>query len=155
MTKEPDCIELGCTENDQRNCTELGTCKLHGIEVERRRGLEILTSEIPKLLTAFNRLSGKIIVYITLGSVIVGASFAFATASFLYTKSEAKEAAIRSQANRDRSDHADREFEITLNKLVYQVSSLASSVNKTEERHDELVNQLLELNRNLSTSHRK
>ena len=133
---ELDCHELGCSEESQRNCTETGTCAVHGVEIERRRDTEKVLS----------RITGIMIV----SGVLITAAFGFAASAFIYTNAESKAATQDRQLILEKTDANDRRFEMSLNQLTNQVLILASSVNKTvsksEEREEAIVQQLKELN---------
>jgi hypothetical protein len=121
-----------CTDQQHSTCMESGFCAVHNVEIERRKNLETLTANIPKILTITNRMLG----YSLLLVVILAGGFAYTT--------------IVSQ----RSESADKNFQERLDRVSTQISELAKAVAVTEARHDNLVDQLRELNKNLDRDFR-
>jgi hypothetical protein len=119
-------------ERIHASCLDSGYCEAHGVEIERRKGLEAMASQIPRILTAVNKMIG----FSVLATVIILGGFA-------YTRDVSS-----------RSETADKEFQAKLEKVSYQISELVKSVAITEARHDSLVDQLKELNHNLEREYK-
>ena len=123
------------TAHETGKCTfgEDGQCALHGVEVERRKNMQELTDNIPKILTWQNRIVGWSIL-VTM--FIIGA--------YMYTKEvqadmKAQYASSVVAASND------------MKKISDQVSSLATGQARTEERYEALLRSITDMNANIST----
>jgi len=122
-------------EHEDGKCTfgEDGQCALHGIEVERRKNMQVLTDNIPKMLTWQNRIVGwSILVTLSIGG------------AYVYTKEvrddmKAQYAASVITASSDMKRVSD------------QVSALATGQARIEERYDALLRSITDMNNNIAT----
>jgi hypothetical protein len=113
------------------DCMERGFCDAHGVEVERRRNMQDLVDQIPRILTAVNTIKGTLLGFSILIVLVL-------SGSFLYTSTVA-----------DRSEKADMVFQERQLKIATQLADLARAVSISETRHDYLLEQIKELNTNL------
>jgi len=123
------------TECSMEGChySEDGVCSLHGVEVERRKNIQVLADNIPKLLTTQNWLLGwSVLVMIFIGG------------SYLYIREVKNDINIR---------HAYDINSATTNikDLAKQVESLANGQTRTEERYESLLRAMTDMNANIAT----
>ena len=123
------------TEHAPSSCSfgEDGQCALHGIEVERRKNMQALTDNIPKMLTWQNRIVG----WSVLVTVFVGGAYIYAKeirddVMSRYTASVATTAA-------------------DMKMIADQVSALGNGQARTEERYEALLRSITDMNTNIST----
>jgi len=112
---------------------EDGMCALHGVEVERRKGMEALTSNIPKMLSWQNRILGW--------SMLVTA---FMLGNYAYTNQIKNEMKLEYA-----SGIGSTSAEIKI--MTKQLEQLATGQARTEERYASLLRSITELNSSVNT----
>jgi len=120
-------------ENGKCNFGIDGQCALHGIEVERRKNMQALTDNIPKILTWQNRIFG----WSLLVTLFVGGSF-------VYIK-EVKDDMKAQYTSNVGSTAAD------IKNLSKQIDLLVTGQARTEERYEALLRSITDMNVNIST----
>jgi len=123
------------TQHDSDKCSfgEDGQCALHGIEVERRKNMQALTDNIPKMLTWQNRIVGwSVLVTLFVGGAYIYAKEIRDDVMARYTASVATTAA-------------------DMKKISDQVSALGNGQARTEERYEALLRSITDMNTNIST----
>jgi len=123
------------TAHETGKCTfgEDGQCALHGVEVERRKNMQELTDNIPKMLTWQNRIVGwSILVTLSIGG------------AYIYTR-EVRDDMKAQYAASIGTAAAD------VKKISDQVSALATGQARTEERYEALLRSITDMNANIST----
>ena len=123
------------SEHEGEKCTfgEDGQCALHGIEVERRKNMQVLTDNIPKILTWQNRIVG----WSVLITVFVGGAYVY-TREVRDDMKTQYAASIVSASN-------------DMKKISDQVSALATGQARTEERYESLLRSITDMNNNIAT----
>ena len=136
MTKEiGEFMEGEVTEHKVDRCSyaEDGMCALHGVEVERRKNMEVLVENIPKILTWQNRIVG----WSLLVTIFVAGAFAYISEVKQDMKVQYAEG-IGSTAT-----------EIKI--LGKQFEQLATGQARTEERYEALLRSVTEMNNSINT----
>jgi len=123
------------TEHAPSSCSfgEDGQCALHGIEVERRKNMQTLTDNIPKMLTWQNRIVG----WSVLVTLFVGGAYVYAK--------EMRDDVMSRYAASVATTAADMKM------IADQVSALGNGQARTEERYEALLRSITDMNTNIST----
>ena len=123
------------TEEHKVKCSfgDDGMCALHGIEVERRKGMEILTANIPKILTWQNRIVG----WSLLVTVFVAGAYAYITD-------------IKNEMKREYAEGIGA-TSVEIKIITKQLDQLSTGQARVEERYEALLRSLTEMNSSINT----
>ena len=110
-----------------------GMCALHGVEVERRKNMELLTSSIPRILTWQNRIVGW--------SLLVTV---FVLGAYAYTNEVKNEIRVEYAAG---IGSTSAEIKI----MTKQMEQLSTGQARTEERYASLLRSITEMNSSINT----